>query len=677
MLEIKDTYDVVDMYQLGEFAGGQYKEIKDIPNATTRWKWFYDRQRALGRPDSETGRATPLNASVNDIVWGTSPNGVNAANISHANIHIAHGQYAATFPMEWGYGRFTGNAAGNVYPNGLVPRGIGGTEIVMYPDKWVTDPNCKVNLPELGAQDNLVMAAFRSVTYNAEGTVGAYHEFAGMDQIHVTGQAGRGFKKGRLVVAFFGWDFGSASEMGNVYANDIDSIWLLTRGTPGQFRKTTGMGGNQAMFLMLGTCDAPYDFGNIECDDFPAVFMTRAQWGRESGARFGWSGKLKIEAGITSETRNPYTGTIIADLKGRHIMDGGVVNYAEAQTNVNDLVVLDDKDSVGISQPNLIEYKLGRWNAEANFLHEVNGNVYGNPSGFPFDGQEFFYKSFGTSRKVQVDRTDIAPIPNVKGYKSRLGFQRLVNGVWTPPFSHANGTPAFSYSGTATQPPVSNPPVINSFTATPASSTSGASVTLAWQTTDAVTVSINGLPSIPVDGSIVVKPAITTTYILTATNAAGATATATATVAIATSSSPVFASTFSGAGPNIVATVGSSIAPAISWSKANFANGILTSPNGNTSYPWASGRASKVVFFGITVQGPFNYQRITANHKVAPDGKVLHGETFTGVTIQPGVKVARLELPCPEAGLLTTVIGGALNSGAAAVMTVESMEVYA
>jgi hypothetical protein len=84
-----------------------------------------------------------------------------------------------------------------------------------------------------------------------------------------------------------------------------------------------------------------------------------------------------------------------------------------------------------------------------------------------------------------------------------------------------------------------------------------------------------------------------------------------------------------------------------------------------------------VVFFGITVQGPFNYQRITANHKVAPDGKVLHGETFTGVTIQPGVKVGRLELPCPEAGLLTTVIGGALNSGAAAVMTVESMEVYA
>lgn len=676
MIAIKDVYDVVDLYQLGEFAGGQYKEIKDIPNATTRWEWYYKRQRALGRPDDETGRAQPLAASCNDIVAGTSPNGVNAANISHANIYIAHGQYAATTTTEWAYGRFLGHGAGNVYPNSLVPRGIGGTEIVMYPDKWVTDPNCKVNLPELGTQDNLVMAAFRSVTYNAEGTVGAYHEFAGIDQIHVTGQAGRGFKKGRLVVAFFGWDFGSASEMGNVYGNDLDSIWLLTRGTPGQFRKTTGMGGNQAMFLMLGTCDAPYDFGNIECDDFPAVWMTRAQWGRESGGRFGWN-VLKLETGITNETRNLYTGTIIGDLKGRHIVNGGIVNHAESAVNVESLVVLDDKDGAGIQQPNLVQYKLGRWNTEANFLHEVNGNVYGNPSGFPYDGQDFFYKNLAGNRKVQVDRTDLAPLVGVKGHKSRLGFQRFVNGVWTPAFSHANGTPAFSYGGTAVAPPVSNPPVINSFTATPATSTVGSNVTLAWQTTNAITVSIAGLSTIPVDGSIVVRPAIGTTYILTATNAAGATATATVRVSIPVSTSPVFASTFSGTGPNILATVGSSIAPAISWSNASFANDMLKTVNGNPCYPWANGRASKVVYLGITVAGPFNYQRLTAEHKIAPDGKVLHGETFTGITLQVGVKVARLELPCSENGTLTTVLGGALNSGSTAVMTIEAMEIYA
>jgi len=65
-------------------------------------------------------------------------------------------------------------------------------------------------------------------------------------------------------------------------------------------------------------------------------------------------------------------------------------------------------------------------------------------------------------------------------------------------------------------------PVINSFTAGPGSITVGASSTLSWSVSGATAVSINqGVGSVASSGTRVVSPAATTTYTLTATNAAG------------------------------------------------------------------------------------------------------------------------------------------------------------
>ena len=64
------------------------------------------------------------------------------------------------------------------------------------------------------------------------------------------------------------------------------------------------------------------------------------------------------------------------------------------------------------------------------------------------------------------------------------------------------------------------PPVLSSFTASPASITAGQSTTLSWSVTGATSLSISGIG--PVTGtSVVVSPAATTTYTLTATNASG------------------------------------------------------------------------------------------------------------------------------------------------------------
>ncbi len=76
-------------------------------------------------------------------------------------------------------------------------------------------------------------------------------------------------------------------------------------------------------------------------------------------------------------------------------------------------------------------------------------------------------------------------------------------------------------------------PVINSFAANPGSITLGASSTLSWNTSGATIVSINqGIGIVALAGIGVVSPAATTTYTLTATNAAGST---TATVQVVVS----------------------------------------------------------------------------------------------------------------------------------------------
>ena len=73
------------------------------------------------------------------------------------------------------------------------------------------------------------------------------------------------------------------------------------------------------------------------------------------------------------------------------------------------------------------------------------------------------------------------------------------------------------------------PPTIVSFTASPSTITAGQNVTLSWQATGATSVSIDhGIGSQSANGSKSANPGTTTTYMLTAMNAAGSSVTATA-----------------------------------------------------------------------------------------------------------------------------------------------------
>lgn len=114
-------------------------------------------------------------------------------------------------------------------------------------------------------------------------------------------------------------------------------------------------------------------------------------------------------------------------------------------------------------------------------------------------------------------------------------------------------------------------PVIASFTASPAAIAPGASSSLSWAVTGATTLSLDhGAPAISgAAGSVLVSPAATTLYTLTAANGDGsATASATVTVAVpevAVSISPVSARLKPGGTQAFVATVTGAADTRVRW----------------------------------------------------------------------------------------------------------------
>jgi hypothetical protein len=73
-------------------------------------------------------------------------------------------------------------------------------------------------------------------------------------------------------------------------------------------------------------------------------------------------------------------------------------------------------------------------------------------------------------------------------------------------------------------PPSTGLPVINSFIASPSSITVGGSTSLSWNVSNATSVTIdNGVGPVGSSGNTIVLPSTTTTYTLTASNAAGST----------------------------------------------------------------------------------------------------------------------------------------------------------
>jgi hypothetical protein len=116
---------------------------------------------------------------------------------------------------------------------------------------------------------------------------------------------------------------------------------------------------------------------------------------------------------------------------------------------------------------------------------------------------------------------------------------------------------ALDFSSATPPPPPPPAPTVGSFAASPGAITQGQSSTLSWSVSNAATVTIDpGIGGVSASGTRVVSPAATTTYTLSAANAAGtATATTAVTVnAAADTTPPTVVSTTPAAGASAVAT---------------------------------------------------------------------------------------------------------------------------
>ena len=142
--------------------------------------------------------------------------------------------------------------------------------------------------------------------------------------------------------------------------------------------------------------------------------------------------------------------------------------------------------------------------------------------------------------------TDIAITPGTFASTSASGSVVLsptATTTYTLTATNTTGTATATQMVTVTQPTL---PTISSFTASPTSITLGGISTLSWTTSGATTLNIapGNLASTSASGSVNVSPETTTTYVLTATNAAGS-VTASAKVTLTSAGGPLSITTTS------------------------------------------------------------------------------------------------------------------------------------
>lgn len=184
--------------------------------------------------------------------------------------------------------------------------------------------------------------------------------------------------------------------------------------------------------------------------------------------------------------------------------------------------------------------------------------------------------------------------------------QFLTVGSFTVAFrASASGYVASTASVVVT---VMNLPSITSFTASPGSILTGQSTTLSWVSSGASSLSINqGVGAVGATGSTVVSPTVTTTYILTATNAAGSVS-ATVTVGVSIPPPPAISSFTAtpariaiGQSTTLAWSVTNAVTITISGIGPVAGSSVVVSPISTTTYTLTATNSSGTASTSITV----------------------------------------------------------------------------
>ncbi len=575
--------------------------------------------------DAQTMQLAMFNAFFTDAVWRgalyQSVTGSVQGRIISRNHIVCDVQGAWWFNdnLYYAYGTY-------VFPNGGPGNAeynsdLGGFELVHWYDRWV-GPNS--NRPN---GDRVLFGAFHGgsdqlVDYS-EGTW-----FNGA--LRIDGRGGDWANPARAtIIGFEWWDSGEVSNTFGAFIHHCDIGFRAARGTPTNAPFAISCFSNTiAGFEFMGV--ANFGAAMLSGDDNPAFVRSVSGYGRPATFN-GNTDNIKMEWAVTPASMRLWKPARI-ELSGQFKWEVGTLTYAATNARTATLFWLNPTINDSYLKVNVMD-AFDKKVPDYIAMDVKNGKAWKwNPWAVGF---EYFSYPVAKLTCWPVPCEEV-PIP----YYARTGY--------VPPGGQigADGSPFWSDvtgNGGAVSPPPSQ--CVYTYSA--------------WGPC------VNGQQSRTVLSSSPV----------------GCTGVPVTTQPCSEQSIVTFSTTFSGSGPNLVALTGSTIQPT-TGSTATFSSGTIRT-NANTKYPWASGSARKIVLKGVTVTGPLNYQHITANHVIYPDGRVMYRVQFdnpgndvdTGAKVVAGQRIASLVLPCP-AGVLNTVIGSPAGAGNGAVMSIEDLEVW-
>lgn len=201
----------------------------------------------------------------------------------------------------------------------------------------------------------------------------------------------------------------------------------------------------------------------------------------------------------------------------------------------------------------------------------------------------------------------LTPVDSAWGYNSGLRTTPL--GPFPVDHIHLQCDPTINDVLARTLPPPAPvvAPTIVSFAAVPSSIATGSTSTLTWATTNATSTMISGLGAEPVNGSVGVTPAVTTTYTLTATGPGGSASKSVMVTVLPPTPAPTIIS-FTAAPSNVTQGESSTLAWVTINSTSATISGLGNEPvNGSASVSPAS-----TTTYTLTVSGPGGTSSATA-----------------------------------------------------------------
>lgn len=438
-----------------------------LNEAKREFRAWYDRYNAEfqvdpvnypNRNDENFMKQSILTAAWNEAIWrnhanihiGTRQDGSKFLITcqSRSNIEVGAGDYVADIPLAIAHGQYTGHGSSAFYTNGsqtnngTVPQG--STQIRLDKEGWLGNPKQKF--------------IFRSSTWGRED-LQSYQESFSLTKFRLKGQeAQASFTGDDMEAGVAVWDMGSVSSISYIFAENFGTAGIYhVRGTPGTVNTITSFRNGLAGVLIEGGGTFSYS-GSNEFDENPAMFHTRAGYGRPGWCSLTTSGQIKGETGIApARPISVWQRLLVSEDGGNFNFE--TVNYAAVNGFPHTLIYINPRVNSSFINIDMLHLfgpcyalihdaaNLELWLTDAPGGLNKNGYWTTRHKNLVWQSQDggVMKSSFLETQPVPVGREPLFGLPANNDTGSPIG-------TW----DNVNSLPRYTYLGQTTQPP---PPV--------------------------------------------------------------------------------------------------------------------------------------------------------------------------------------------------------------------------